>query len=31
VPDGKVQMAPGAFIALAHRALDRLPVLGKEH
>ena len=27
VPDGKVQMAPGAFIALVHRALDRLPVL----
>ncbi|MBF4765530.1 hypothetical protein ISU07_20565 [Nocardioides islandensis] len=27
VPDGKVQMAPGAFIALAHRALDRLPAL----
>jgi DNA-directed RNA polymerase specialized sigma24 family protein len=27
VPDGKVQMAPGAFIALAHRALDRLPEL----
>jgi hypothetical protein len=27
VPDGKVQMAPGAFIALAHRALDRLPTL----
>ena len=27
VPDGKVQMAPGAFIALVHRALDRLPAL----
>jgi hypothetical protein len=27
VPDGKVQMAPGAFITLAHRALDRLPAL----
>jgi DNA-directed RNA polymerase specialized sigma24 family protein len=27
VPDGKVQMAPGAFVALVHRALDRLPVL----
>jgi hypothetical protein len=27
VPDGKVQMAPGAFITLVHRALDRLPVL----
>ncbi len=27
VPDGKVQMAPGAFIELAHRALDRLPAL----
>jgi len=25
VPDGKVQMVPGAFIALARRALDRLP------
>jgi DNA-directed RNA polymerase specialized sigma24 family protein len=28
VPDGKVEMAPGAFIALVHRALDRLPQLG---
>ena len=27
VPDGKVQMAPGAFISLVHRALDRLPAL----
>ncbi len=27
VPDGKVQMAPGAFISLARRALDRLPQL----
>ena len=27
VPDGKVQMAPGAFITLVHRALDRLPAL----
>ena len=27
VPDGKVQMAPGAFVALVHRALDRLPAL----
>jgi DNA-directed RNA polymerase specialized sigma24 family protein len=27
VPDGKVQMAPGAFITLAWRALDRLPEL----
>ena len=27
VPDGKVQMAPGAFISLVHRALDRLPEL----
>ena len=27
VPDGKVQMAPGAFIELAQRALDRLPAL----
>ena len=27
VPDGKVQMAPGAFVALVHRALDRLPML----
>jgi DNA-directed RNA polymerase specialized sigma24 family protein len=27
VPDGKVQMAPGAFVALVHRALDRLPEL----
>jgi hypothetical protein len=27
VPDGKVKMAPGAFISLARRALDRLPAL----
>ena len=27
VPDGKVQMAPGAFVSLVHRALDRLPAL----
>ena len=27
VPDGKVQMAPGAFIELVQRALDRLPAL----
>ncbi len=27
VPDGKVQMAPGAFITLVHRALERLPAL----
>jgi hypothetical protein len=27
VPDGKVQMAPGAFISLVHRALDRLSEL----
>jgi DNA-directed RNA polymerase specialized sigma24 family protein len=27
VPDGKVQMAPGAFITLVHRALERLPTL----
>jgi DNA-directed RNA polymerase specialized sigma24 family protein len=27
VPDGKVQMAPGAFFTLVHRALDRLPQL----
>ena len=25
VPDGKVQMAPGAFVSLVRRALDRLP------
>jgi hypothetical protein len=30
VPDGKVQMAPGAFIALVHRALDRLPALARK-
>ena len=30
VPDGKVQMAPGAFVALVHRALDRLPVLAEK-
>jgi DNA-directed RNA polymerase specialized sigma24 family protein len=30
VPDGKVQMAPGAFISLVHRALDRLPALAGE-
>jgi len=27
VPDGKVQMAPGAFVTLVRRALDRLPAL----
>ncbi len=27
VPDGKVQMAPGAFVSLVRRALDRLPAL----
>jgi DNA-directed RNA polymerase specialized sigma24 family protein len=27
VPDGKVEMAPGAFITLAQRALDRIPAL----
>jgi hypothetical protein len=27
VPDRKVQMAPGAFITLVHRALERLPAL----
>ncbi|MEO6511737.1 MAG: hypothetical protein ABIO16_12145 [Nocardioides sp.] len=27
VPDGQVQMAPGAFITLVQRALDRLPAL----
>jgi hypothetical protein len=30
VPDGKVQMAPGAFIALARRALDRLSALSPD-
>ena len=30
VPDGKVQMAPGAFISLVHRALDRLSVLASK-
>ena len=27
VPDGKVQMAPGAFVSLVRRALERLPDL----
>jgi DNA-directed RNA polymerase specialized sigma24 family protein len=27
VPDGKVEMAPGAFITLVQRALDRIPAL----
>ena len=31
VPDGKVQMAPGAFISLVHRALDRLPALAPKN
>jgi hypothetical protein len=27
VPDGKVEMAPGAFISLVERALERIPAL----
>ena len=27
VPDGKIEMAPGAFITLVQRALDRIPAI----